>query len=145
MTITGDHNAGKTGKLLLQLLITLGNAFLTGVVGVHTSGFTKNSNSGAPVALQALSNLLRTQSLSVWRGGARPPVPLKTRKVFLVLAHYRRRILHFNVIRHNVFLQDRREPSERNDEGAAMAAGIADFRLQIGDFRLQITSGAYSI
>ena len=27
-------------------------------------------------------------------------MPLKTRKVFLVLAHDRRRILHFNVIRH---------------------------------------------
>jgi hypothetical protein len=27
-------------------------------------------------------------------------VPLKTGKVFLVLAHNRRRILHFNVIRH---------------------------------------------
>jgi putative transposase len=27
-------------------------------------------------------------------------VPLKTQKVFLVLAHDRRRILHFNVIRH---------------------------------------------
>jgi hypothetical protein len=57
--------------------------------------------------------------------------------VFLVLAHYRRRILHFNVIRHNVFLQDRREPSERNDEGGAMAAGIADCRLEISDCRLR--------
>src|ERR1700686_4777622 len=31
----GWRNSGKTGKLLLQLLITLGDAFLVGVVGVH--------------------------------------------------------------------------------------------------------------
>src|SRR5664279_1820701 len=52
------RHAGKTGKLLLQLLITLGNAFLVGVVGVHFL-FQQEQQLRSPVALQALSNLLR--------------------------------------------------------------------------------------
>jgi transposase len=48
----------RAAQLLLQLLITLGNAFLVGVVGVHFL-FHQEQQLRSPVALQALSNLLR--------------------------------------------------------------------------------------
>jgi putative transposase len=72
-------------------------------------------------------------------------VPLKTRKVFLVLDHDRRRILHFNVIRHPTAEwtgQQLREAFPFNQSPRYLlrdrdAIFVQDFRVQVRDIGIE--------